>query len=131
MSYATEDVLQEWLGNLKGLDVEVKKIFGCHCLYCDGQAVGWIHDTILNLREVGLDYLPKDIKRPNKTDRVHELVPLTMLLLNGFHVPFKIPQTSEKEMHNQHGVHCKRYLRNGGEKEVSPQERGKKTHCSI
>lgn len=74
MSYATEDVLQEWLGNLKSLDVEVKKMFGCHCLYCDGQAVGWIHDTILNLREVGLDYLPKDINRPNKTDRVHELV---------------------------------------------------------
>ena len=80
MSYATEDVLQEWLGNLKGLDVEVKKMFGCHCLYCDGQAVGWIH---------GLYRAQRDQPR------------------------------------------LRRYLRNGGKKEVSPQRRGKKTHCSI
>ena len=31
-------------------------MFGCYCLYCDGQAVGWIHDSVLSLREVGLDY---------------------------------------------------------------------------
>ena len=37
-------------------------MFGCYCLYCDGQAVGWIHDSVLSLREVGLDYLPDDIK---------------------------------------------------------------------
>ncbi len=80
MSYATEDVLQGWLGNLKGLDVEVKKMFGCHCLYCDDQAVGWIH---------GLYRAQRDQPR------------------------------------------LRRYLRNGGKKEVSPQRRGKKTHCSI
>ena len=41
---------------------------------CDGQAVGWIHDSVLSLREVGLDYLPKDIKRPSKEDKIQELV---------------------------------------------------------
>ena len=69
-----ENNVQEWLSSLKGLDVEAKKMFGCYCLYCDGQAVGWIHDSVLSLREVGLDYLPDDIKRPNKEDRIQELV---------------------------------------------------------
>ena len=62
---------------LSDLDVEVRKMFGCYCLYCDKQAVGWIHDSFLSLREVGLDYLPEDIKRPGKEDKVQELlVPL-------------------------------------------------------
>ena len=69
-----ENNVQEWLSSLKGLDVEAKKMFGCYCLYCDGQAVGWIHDSVLSLREVGQDYLPDDIKRPNKDDRIQELV---------------------------------------------------------
>ena len=73
MSFEESNV-QEWLSSLKGLDVEAKKMFGCYCLYCDGQAVGWIHDSVLSLREVDLDYLPDDIKRPNKDDRIHELV---------------------------------------------------------
>ncbi len=69
-----ENNVQEWLSSLKGLNVEAKKMFGCYCLYCDGQAVGWIHDSVLSLREVDLDYLPDDIKRPNKDDRIQELV---------------------------------------------------------
>lgn len=69
-----ENNVQEWLSSLKGLDVEAKKMFGCYCLYCDGQAVGWIHDSVLSLREVDLDYLPDDVKRPNKVDRIQELV---------------------------------------------------------
>ena len=69
-----ENNVQEWLSSLKGLDVEAKKMFGCYCLYCDAQAVGWIHDSVLSLREVDLDYLPDDIKRPNKDDRIQELV---------------------------------------------------------
>ena len=67
-------IVQEWLDHLKNLDVETKKMFGCYCLYCDGQAVGWIHDSVLSLREVGLDYLPEEIKRPNPKDRIQELV---------------------------------------------------------
>ena len=67
-------IVQEWLDNLGELDVKVKKMFGCYCLYCDGQAVGWIHDSVLSLREVGLDYLPDDIKRPTPEDKIQELV---------------------------------------------------------
>ena len=69
-----ENNVQEWLSSLKGLDVEAKKMFGCYCLYCDNQAIGWIHDSVLSLREVALDYLPEDIKRPNPSDKVQELV---------------------------------------------------------
>lgn len=72
--YEAESVVHEWLNNLKGLNVEVKKMFGCYCLYCDGQAVGWIHDSVMSLREVGLTYLPGDIKRPAKLDKIQELV---------------------------------------------------------
>ena len=69
-----ENVRKEWLDHLQGLNVKTRKMFGCWCLYCDGQAVGWIHDGVLSLREVGLDYLPPDIKRPGKDDRIRELV---------------------------------------------------------
>ena len=74
MSYEDERILQEWLDRLGELRVEVKKMFGCYCLYCDGQAVGWIHDSVLRLREVGLDYLPEDVKRPASYDKIQELV---------------------------------------------------------
>ena len=69
-----EAIVQEWLDHLQGLHVEAKKMFGCYCLYCDGQAVGWIHDSVLSLREVALTYLPEDIKRPNPEDKIQELV---------------------------------------------------------
>ena len=69
-----KSIVQEWLDGLKDLDVSVKKMFGCYCLYCDGQAVGWIHDSVMSLREVGLDYLPDDIKRPAHGDKIQELV---------------------------------------------------------
>ena len=75
MSYMAEtDTVRDWLDNLGSLDVKVRKMFGCWCLYCDGQAVGWIHGSVLSLREVGLDYLPDDIKRPDPGDRIQELV---------------------------------------------------------
>ena len=74
MAYEEEAIVQDWLNHLKGLDVHVKKMFGCYCLYCDGEAVGWIHDSVLSLREVLLDYLPEDIRRPGPADKVQELV---------------------------------------------------------
>ena len=74
MSYEDPSIVQEWLDSLRELNVKVKKMFGCYCLYCDGQAVGWIHDSVMSLREVGLDYLPDDIKRPGKDDKIQELV---------------------------------------------------------
>lgn len=69
-----ESAVKAWLERLNGLDVEAKKMFGCCCLYCDGQAVGWLNDGMLSLREVGLSYLPADIKRPGPEDRIRELV---------------------------------------------------------
>ena len=74
MPYEEESIVREWLDRLKDLRVEAKKMFGCWCLYCDGQAVGWIHDSVLSLREVGLTYLPKEIQRPSPQDRIQELV---------------------------------------------------------
>ena len=74
MAFEEESIVQEWLDHLKDLNVETRKMFGCYCLYCDGQAVGWIHDSVLSLREVALDYLPEDIKRPTLKDKIQELV---------------------------------------------------------
>ena len=74
MAYEDPQIVQEWLDSLGELDVKVKKMFGCYCLYCDEQAVGWIYDSVMSLREVGLDYLPDDIKRPGKDDKIQELV---------------------------------------------------------
>ena len=74
MGFEQKEIVREWLDRLNGLNVRVKKMFGCWCLYCDGQAVGWIHDGVLSLREVGLTYLPEEIRRPGKEDRIQELV---------------------------------------------------------
>ena len=74
MAFEEESVVQEWLDHLSDLHVKVKKMFGCYCLYCDGQPFGWIHDSILSLREVGLNYLPEEIKRPDKKDKIQEVV---------------------------------------------------------
>ena len=60
MPYEEESVVAEWMDRLKDLNVSTKKMFGCYCLYCDGQAVGWIHDSVLSLREVGLTFLPME-----------------------------------------------------------------------
>ena len=74
MPYEEVSIVAEWMDRLKGLNVSTKKMFGCYCLYCDGQAVGWIHDSVLSLREVGLDCIPGDIKRPSPEDKILELV---------------------------------------------------------
>ena len=74
MAIEEENTVREWLDALKDLKVEARKMFGCFCLYCDGQAVGWIHDSVLSLREVGLEYLPKEIRRPGREDSIQELV---------------------------------------------------------
>ena len=74
MPYEEESIVAEWMDRLKDLNVSTKKMFGCYCLYCDGQAVGWIHDGVLSLREVGLTFLPLEIKRPGPEEKVRELV---------------------------------------------------------
>ena len=74
MPYEEESVVAEWMDRLKDLNVSTKKMFGCYCLYYDGQAVGWIHDSVLSLREVGLTFLPMEIKRQGPEEEVRELV---------------------------------------------------------
>lgn len=77
MKYPEDGVVQTWLDALKGLDVRVKKMFGCYCLYCDNQPVGWLHEGVLSLREVGLTYLPDHLKRPSPGDSIQEIpIPL-------------------------------------------------------
>ncbi len=39
MAYEEQAIVQEWLDNLCELNVMVKKMFGCYCLYCDGHSV--------------------------------------------------------------------------------------------
>ena len=95
MAYEEENIVQEWLDYLKDLNVETKKMFGCYCLYCDGQAVGWIHDSVLSLREVGLDYLPKDIKRPSKEDKIQELV-IPLDYANADWLPKAVQDTADR-----------------------------------
>ena len=74
MPYEEESIVAEWMDRLKGLNVSTKKMFGCYCQYCDGQAVGWIHDSVLSLREVGLTFIPEEIKRLTPKDKIQELV---------------------------------------------------------
>lgn len=74
MGYPEEKMVQTWLAALRGLDVRVKKMFGCYCLYCDDQPVGWLSGETLSLREVGLTDLPQNLKRPSPSDRIQEIV---------------------------------------------------------
>ena len=100
-SLEKEEIVQEWLGHLEGLNVETKKMFGCYCLYCDGQAVGWIHDSVLSLREVGLDYLPADIKRPKKDDKIQELV-IPLDYVNADWLKQAVQDTAEMRKEHAH-----------------------------
>ncbi len=94
MACENEKIVQEWLDHLGGLRVETKKMFGCYCLYCDGQAVGWIHDSVLSLREVGLSYLPDEIKRPAENDKIRELV-IPLDYANAVWLPRAIQDTAD------------------------------------
>lgn len=94
MACENEKIVQEWLEHLGGLRVEAKKMFGCYCLYCDGQAVGWIHDSVLSLRKVGLSYLPDEIKRPAENDKTRELV-IPFDYANAVWLPRAIQDTAD------------------------------------
>ena len=74
MAYPAEDVLQTWLDALSGLDIRVKKMFGCFCVYCSGQAVGWLSEMVFSLKEVGLTYLPESLERPLPGASIREIV---------------------------------------------------------
>ena len=73
MTYPDDHTLQLWLDALRGLNVRVKKMFGCYCLYCDDQPVGWLSGSTLSLREVGLTGLPDGLRRPGPGDKIQEI----------------------------------------------------------
>ena len=74
MAYPDEGVLKTWLHALSDLNVRVKPMFGCYCVYVDDCPVGWLSERAFSLREVGLDSLPSDLRRPQPTDRIREIV---------------------------------------------------------
>ena len=77
MAYPDDGVVQTWLDALKDLNVRAKKMFGCYCVYCDDEPVGWLSEDVFSLREAGLTYLPDALKRPAPGDRVQEIpIPL-------------------------------------------------------
>jgi hypothetical protein len=94
MTAEEEMIAREWLDHLKGLNVQIRRMFGCYCLYCDGQAVGWIHDSVLSLREVALDYLPEEIKRPTPNDSIQELV-IPLDYVNAEWLPKAVQDTAK------------------------------------
>ena len=74
MAYPDEKVVQTWMDALSGLNVHRKKMFGCYCVYCDHEPVGWLSENGFSLREVGLPYLPRNLKRPSPGDACQEIV---------------------------------------------------------
>ena len=65
MPYEEESVVAEWMDRLKDLNVSTKKMFGCYCLYCDGQAVGSeekVRELVIPFDYVNAEWLPKAVQ---------------------------------------------------------------------
>lgn len=95
MAYSDEGVVQTWLDALKDLNVRMKKMFGCYCVYCDGQPVGWLSENIFSLYEVGLSYLPSELKRPLPGDGCHEIV-IPLDCCNSEWLPRAVQDTADR-----------------------------------
>lgn len=93
MAYPDDHTLQSWLDALGSLNVRVKKMFGCYCLYCDDQAVGWLSGTTLSLREVGLTGLPAGLHRPGPGDKIQE-IPIPLECCSQDWLPRAVQQTA-------------------------------------
>lgn len=73
MAVYDEKGLQELGKALEGLDIRHRKMFGCICIYCDDQPVGWLGNGLFSLRETGLTNLPPDLKRPAPEASMQEI----------------------------------------------------------
>ncbi len=73
MAVYDEKDLQALSKALEGLDIRHRKMFGCICIYCDDQPVGWLGDGLFSLREAGLTSLPPDLKRPAPEASIQEI----------------------------------------------------------
>lgn len=54
MAYPEKEVVKQWLDALEGLPVQLKKMFGCLCVYCGGSRWAGFTGQVFSLREVGL-----------------------------------------------------------------------------
>lgn len=108
MAYPKVETVQIWLAALQGLNVCVKKMFGCYCLYCDDQPVGWLSSETLSLREVGLSYLPPTLKRPAPADTIKE-IPIPVEYSGCAWLPKAVQDTAKiREMEHKTNMHRKR-----------------------
>lgn len=73
MAVYDEENLQALCKALEGLDIRHRKMFGCICIYCDDQPVGWLGGGLFSLRETGLTNLPSDLKRPAPDASIQEI----------------------------------------------------------
>lgn len=93
MAYPKDEATQAWLDAFGGLPIRLKKMFGCYCVYCDGQPVGWLSEEVFSLREVGLTGIPAGVKRPLPTDRIQEMV-ITLDDIAGEWLPGAMQKTA-------------------------------------
>lgn len=108
MSYPKEETVRTWLAALQGLNVRIKKMFGCYCLYCDDQPVGWLSGETLSLREVGLSYLPPALKRPTPADTIQE-IPIPVEYIGCTWLSKAVQDTAKiREMEHKINTHQKR-----------------------
>ena len=66
MAYPDDGTVQTWLDALHGLNIRLKKMFGCYCVYCDGVAVGWLSGEVSSIEELEQPRLPYEGKEPEK-----------------------------------------------------------------
>lgn len=89
-----ERAVRMWMDALQGSNIRTKKMFGCYCVYCDDQAVGWLSGDVFSLREVGLPYLPAELKRPAPDASCHEIV-IPLKYCSAEWLPRAVQQTAD------------------------------------
>lgn len=66
--------LGQLLAALNGMNIRLKDMFGCKCVYCDEQPIGWFSDGVFSLRDTGLDFIPKELVIIPKKSGCREIV---------------------------------------------------------
>lgn len=46
--------LGQLLAALNGMNIRLKDMFGCKCVYCNEQPIGWFSDGVFSLRDTDL-----------------------------------------------------------------------------
>lgn len=101
MLYSTENILWVLLGALSGLNVRAKKMFGCYCIYCDNEPIGWLSGNVFGLKEVGLINLPGSLKRPTPGASVKE-IPIDASMFDSPWLPQAVMDTAAEVKRRRH-----------------------------